>query len=358
MKKKGGSLTWHYYRKFGSGLQADALYSYLNIHGCETFIINYGVGKRPALWKIRLFASFFDALIPRVLSSKIHYHFLNFEHKYLKETQLVRTYEDLEYVVRSFDTVICGSDQIWAPNVLNENYLLPFVPDYIRKVSYAASIGLPTIPKDKRALYKKSLSRFFAVSVRERQGQEILKNEIGISSTVVLDPTLLLDRKEWLSIARYRCHTPYILCYFLGRNRNHRQMTQEFAQKTRLPVLCLSRFPEDKTWGWNVDEDAGPQEFVGYVDNASYVITDSFHGTCFSINLGKDFYVVNRFTPEDPINQNSRIANILSLFGLENRLIDKIPGDVTSINYGVVQERLHEEREKSHCFLQQSIGLG
>lgn len=351
-----GVITWHNYPNFGSALQAYALHTYINNLGKNAILINYVPNSLPKYWKLRLFLSFFDFIIPKSLSRKLHYRFLAFEHKYFKETSLITSKPGLKDVVNKFDTFICGSDQIWAPNVFDETYMLSFVPDGKKKYSYAASIGLSVIPKSLREKYKFLLSRFDGIAVREQQGADLLKQIFDIKAKVVLDPTFLIDANSWCSISKKpNIKEKYILCYFLGKTEKHRKIVEIISNQTGYKVICLSRFPIDFRPTFTTETDAGPREFLGLVANASLVVTDSFHGLCFSINLNRDFYIVNRFTNNDPINQNSRIQNILGKMDLQDRLINEAPSKITSIDYIPVNERLQKERDYSVEYLRSII---
>lgn len=352
---KIGIITWHNYPNFGSALQAFALHHFINENGGEAELINYVPGKQPALYRIRIFLSLFDKIIPRIISRKLHYRFLAFERKYFKETAIIRTMIGLKRMNSLFDCFICGSDQIWAPNVFNEVYMLSFVEDDKKKISYAASIGIPLIPEEIKVLYKSLLSRFQKISVREKQGRDLLFKEFGITSKVVLDPTLLIKAEDWRRLAKYPSTQKYLLCYFLGKNEEHRILVERIAQTKNLKIICLSRLSMDKRPTFITDDDAGPREFIGYIDSADIVVTDSFHGLCFSINLEKDFYVVRRFKENDVINQNSRILNILNMVGLEQRLIDDSDAILPPIDYQTVKGKLEKLRCDSASFLFDAI---
>lgn len=349
-------ITWHNYPNFGSALQAYALHAFINSRGGDATLVNYVPGQKEKLRRFRIIASYFDRMLPYSLSKRLHYRFLSFARREFRLTRLFTKKEQLSQLNNEFDVFICGSDQIWAPNVLNEVYLLDFVDDAKKKISYAASIGLPVIPEEKKPIYQHFLSRFSAIALREEQGAELLKNEFGIEPKVVLDPTLLLRKTDWEKIMRKnklckRLKGQYILCYFLGQSESHRKLVEEVAKSTGLKVIALSRFAVDSREQFIVDSDAGPREFLGYIHDAALVITDSFHGLCFSINLNKNFYVVKRFSENDPINQNSRILNILSKVNLTNRLIDSTPSCVQSINYSEVNQLLDNLREYSIDYL-------
>ena len=351
-----GIITWHYYPNFGSSLQAYALHSFINRHGGDASLINYVEGNRPEFWRLRLLLGRIDAVVPRFMASKLHYRFLLFEKQYFRETKIIRTRDGLEEQNCRFSKFICGSDQIWAPNVFNDVYFLSFVKDNAKKYSYAASIGLPRIPDGLINKYKVLLDDFNMISVREYQAQSYLKDTFGIDSELVLDPTLLITSRQWREIAISPKTSDYLLCYFLGQNEGHRKIASEIAKSLGLKIICLSRFDVDKKQkDFVVESDAGPREFVGYVNNADIVITDSFHGLCFSINLSKQFYVFPRFPEDDPINQNSRITNLLSIFGLEDRLISSVPGKILNINFGLVNDMLEIMRKKSASYLKAVI---
>lgn len=350
--KKTAIITWHHYPNFGSALQAYALHHYINSHGGDATLINYRKGGYPSLYRFRRYVGLFDKFIPKVISDKLHYRFIRFEAEEFKQTRLIIDEISLNSLNSEFSTFICGSDQIWAPNVLHEPYLLSFVNDNKERYSYAASIGLSILPREKIEIYSKHLSRFNAISVREEHGAALLKSVFNLDATVVLDPTLLLDKNEWdkLSGKQFR-NESYLFCYFLGENELHRKLVEDCAKKMGIKVICASRFPMDVRPSFTTDKDVGPREFLGYIECAELVVTDSFHGLCFSINFNKNFYVVERFVSGDPINQNSRIYNILSKLNLMDRLISAIPEKIQNINYEEVNKELELLRSSSKRFL-------
>lgn len=353
-----GIITWHNYPNVGSALQAYALHTFINNHNGNATIINYSPFGRPSLWLIRLIISKFDFILPRRISKYFHYRFIAFEKKYFKETKLIKSVNGLRKTNNHFDTFICGSDQIWAPNVFHDEYMLSFVNDDKIKIAYAASIGLPSIPIELQDTYKKLLNKLQFISVREQQGANLLKQLFKIDSTVVLDPTLLLTPKDYDKIAATTIKpTKYILCYFLGENEEHRIIVSEFSKKINLPIVSISRNKIDFRDNFITDIDTGPREFLSYVRDAEFVFTDSFHGLCFSINFNVNFYVTKRFSEDSPINQNSRIINILNIFNLEDRLITQVPSKIEYINFSNVNKNLELLRTKSHDFLKKSIEL-
>lgn len=358
--KRTGIITWHNYPGFGSVLQAYALFAFINGHGGNATIINYVPKFKPKLGKLRYLLSRLDPIIPHFLTVKLNYGFIYFEKRHLKETREVHTTEELQKLNTQFDNFVCGSDQIWAPNVFEKNYFLAFAPNDKNKVSYAASIGLSDIPPDLRDKYKTLIGRLDYVSVRERQGADLLKRLFGIEAQVVLDPTLLLRPDDWRTLLpkrNKRVESGYVLCYFLGKTGWHRDYAASLARSRHKKLVCLSNLEQDiANPDFGIVRNAGPQDFLAYVSSSDMVLTDSYHGILFSLIFGKQFLCFERFKQDDAINQNSRVYNILALLKLESRLV-KAPGIPTTkqqIDYQQVRKRLSVLREQSVAFLKEA----
>ncbi len=237
-----------------------------------------------------------------------------------------------------------------------------FVPNQINKVSYATSFGVSSIPWYQKKRTKEYLKRINHLSVREIKGAQIVKEVSGLEAKVVVDPTLLLDSAEWEKVISRKEIIPekYIFCYFLGENNEHRAIAEELKKKTGLAIVTtphLDSFVEkDLSFGDYRLFDVGPDDFVNLIRNAQYVLTDSFHGTVFSILHHKQFVTLNRFS-EGGQSRNSRIDSLCQLLGLGER---RYQGDISvqmgrSIDYDYVDKRLMELREESKGFLQNSL---
>ena len=363
-KKKIGITTWHYYNNYGSRLQAFALYKMVSIIGYKARFVNYRNAKVGLLPPFKRYVLNVILALPRAVCNfflnSIDYASLKFERKYLPQTKLVTDEPSLKAIARSFDTLICGSDQIWAPNVYNPIYMLDFVPDNINKVSYAASIGLESIPDEIVEDYKKYIRRINYVSVREDKGKEILKNQCGIESTVVLDPTLLLPKKEWdkLKISS-TIKEKYIFCYFLKKDHHYKDMVKEFAQRNGYTIYGISDNSEDSLWMCTFDfRTIGPQEFIGLIEGAQCVFTDSYHGTIFSMIYHKSFLLFERFSNKDTICQNSRIEQLNNYFGIDKNIVkgDSIRKvELAQIDYVEFEINLEKLRKVSMSFLIQAL---
>ena len=361
--KKIGLLTWHYYSNFGSMLQTHATYSVLKELGYDPRVLNYRnpvFGKVDKyLYLVKRLLSFIPYKMYTILPKKLLQPQFRFSNLW-KKTDVVYDSMSLQLQIKGFYAIICGSDQIWAPNVYNSVYMLDFVPDNIRKISYAASIGLNSIPKELVSNYKKYIGRIDSISVREYQGKKILENQCGIKSEVVLDPTLLVDVSKWkqLSISsNIRCH--FIFCYFLRKDHQYREAVEKFAKQNNLALYGISDNPNDANW-MNIltHVTIGPREFLGLINDAQIIITDSYHGTIFSLLHHKDFITSERFESNDEICQNSRIEQLVQYFGISKNIItinEHTELSVNHINYENFEEKLSVLRGNSIKFLKEAL---
>ena len=278
---------------------------------------------------------------------------------YLKQSLISYDDKTVKKCNSKYRLFICGSDQIWAPNVFDPIYFLSFVDYEKPKIAYAPSIGLDRIPKELEVDYCNLLRRFDCLSVREEKGAELIKNICGLNAKVVLDPTLLLEDKEWLKLSvDPKIEGDYIFAYFLGDNKTHRDSVKWLADRLNCKIVSISQYDLDREMTDYVVKYAGPREFLGYIKNAKIIVTDSFHGTVFSIIFRKNFYVFERFSNTDKICQNSRIYNILNKTNLIDRIIKfdgYINNHIHEINYNDVYKLLEAERLNSITYLKDSI---
>ncbi|MBQ9388666.1 MAG: polysaccharide pyruvyl transferase family protein [Synergistaceae bacterium] len=261
-----------------------------------------------------------------------------------------------------YDYVVTGSDQVWnrAWCVTSEGlrfYYLQFV-ERSQRVSYAPSFGLRSLPFIDLPLHKKGLRGFNRLSCREVSGCEIIKRLTNLDAQLVLDPTLLLEAAQWRKLARkpsYDVPENYALVYLLGAdNEYYRTIRKTVIEKSAegRKLIDISGYSSGNEYYYHT----GPQEFLWLVDNADYVFTNSFHGTVFSINFGKNFtsfWKERKGHPEDI----TRLDNILSNCGLNDRLYTPENVDVvgTAIDYGTVFEKLAIMRESSLNYLRQCL---
>ena len=230
-----------------------------------------------------------------------------------------------------------------------------FVAENKKKVAYAPSFGVTKIcQKRKKEKIRGYLSKFYALSVREQQGADIMKDLFPERERipVVLDPTLLLSKEDWCKLASSVKKEKYLLCYFLRENVKYREAADRIAQGLDLKIKVISE------WGGFEDcesyADVGPKEWVALVKDADFVLTDSFHCVLFSMMNHINFYAYKRFPDNSTESQNSRIESILHMTNLEDRLlsVDETLNEITMIDkYDSVDLCIEAERKKSLDYL-------
>ena len=260
-----------------------------------------------------------------------------------------------------YDVLCIGSDQVW--NYEKGYSLEPFFACFdkkgTKKISYASSIGLSSLSKEAERVFKKELSGFSHLSVREQQASELLENLLDRDVDVVLDPTLILDNKEWQEVAKFdMCpKEKYILVYIVTIKPCDYvlEVARHIAKERNLKIvrICRDAYPEHS--GNDVQEilTAGPSDFVGLFANAEFVVTNSFHGTVFSINFSKSFYSVIK----SQHSTNSRLTSILKKLNLENRILpvgSPLPM-ISDVDYTIPAEKLKEERYHSIEYIKKAL---
>lgn len=364
---KTATVTWIKHYNYGTYLQAYALQKAICKLGYENDIISdFNIQQmepsknsfiKKNINRILHLSRTIDNYKYKKIDLKRLQHYVEFKEKYMSVTDPVIE-EQLNLLNEKYDTFICGSDQIWAPNkeVFHEFYYLAFADNDKKKISYAPSLGLNNFQVDTNKI-KKLVERFNKVSVREESGKQLLEQITDKQIDVVLDPTLLLKQEEWDEVAKTDAKKDYIFCYFLGENDWYYDLVRKLAKERNCDILTIPTKPvQVKRKGIILLED-GPSEFIGHIKNASMVITDSFHGTIFSILYQKEFLVLKRFQDTEKNCQNSRIYNLLNKLKIENRFVNE--GDVinlTSLNYEKINDLLDKERIKSIQFLSGSLG--
>lgn len=362
MKKHIGILTWHYYNNFGSALQAFALQETLTRLGYIVDIINYRkfpYKNESALKKIiKKILQYTLAKVCNKIYNRVVNNIALYQKRYLNQTEPFTDPSYMKSIACEYDCIVYGSDQIWAPNVYTHIYMGAHVPDNVRKISYAASIGLNEIPTDLVEVYKKNLSSYYAVAVREEEGKVLLKNKCGIEASVVLDPTLMIDASTYKSMQRKvrGLNGKYIFCYFLNKEHNYKKKVQEYARKNNLQIIGVSDRKADAEW-MTLLTNIGADQFLWLINHAETIFTDSYHGSIFSLLFHKNLWTFIRFAEENPICQNSRIRQLKKNFNLGNRIItaEQMIDDTIAIDYAFFERRLAELKKESHSYLHKAL---
>lgn len=274
-------------------------------------------------------------------------------------------YKNLCEGSKNYDAVVVGSDQVWLPHGLKTKFFnLIFVDDHVRKVSYASSFGVSEIPSFQRKETGAYLDRFYAISVREQKGKDIVEKLSRKTASVVADPTLLLNSKEWaeeVKNTQVNESSPFIFCYFLGPNPEARKAARELRAATGYKIITLRHMDEfvegDEEFGDEAPYDVDPNGFVKYISEAEYVCTDSFHCTAFSIQFHRKFMTFYRFSSGEKGGRNSRIDSLFNILAVPREHIYQ--GDVMKINspvdWNIVDDKLGALREESVEFIRNSL---
>lgn len=252
----------------------------------------------------------------------------------------------------SFDFFVCGSDQIWNPTyrVTSELAFCSFGPQ--KTMCLAPSFGVSEIPRNRAAEYAEWIRPICALSVREDAGARIIKDLTGRDAEVLLDPTMLAQSDIWHKLCKQPNETlpgKYIVCYFLGKiDKKDKKIIDQIAKEKKLPVVFL--FDTAHPQYYTLD----PAEVLFAIKNAKCVLTDSFHGTVFSILFRRDFLVFKR--NEGGLSMNSRLDTLLKKFGFEDRT--STAGTIEPIDdaqWREVDAILSIEREKANRYIQGSL---
>jgi hypothetical protein len=271
--------------------------------------------------------------------------FDRFKSDYLTVTQTCRTLEDISTCVSDANVLIAGSDQIWnsysLENGLDSAFYLDFGPEEAVKISYAASFGVNEVKEKDRSFVVEMLKNFDHISIREEKGRKLLE-ELGFKGKVVVDPVFLLDKKEWESLTvNMTMPAPYILIYSIGNISDSMfSMIRQIQGKTGYKAICVRSNRHIR--GIEEITDAGPAEFVSLIKNASFVISNSFHATAFSLIFEKEFYSYPYET-----KSSERIVALLKDLKIEERYGANHFDETVKINYTTINEYIETLYKKS-----------
>ena len=223
---------------------------------------------------------------------------------------------------RIYQAFITGSDQVWNPECYSPAYYLDFAGKGALKLSYAASISKSQLSPAQRETMKEHLADFTAISLREAEAVDLVKDLAPGKVSWVLDPTLLLSRQEWDEVcAPPVIREPYVFCFFLGGDESHRAAAQAFARKKKLklvtmPYLLGKYRPCDKNFGDIRLFAVSPPQWISLIKHGAYVFTDSFHGSVFSQIYEKNYFA---FCRDGAKGMETRLESLTKLFGNPNR---------------------------------------
>lgn len=365
---KIGLITIYHVPNYGSVLQTYATQVILEKLGAVCCIIHY---KYPNEWHWRhgakkppLLRSLYRSFFPTKKVASLD----AFKKRFFK---LTKTFNSLEAMASEkwsdFDAFVVGSDQVWNYRFLHGDsaFMLSFVPDTKPRYSLASSFAQKSLPEKVFDKYKKHLSKFSSLSVREKNGVGIINNQLGINKPVeiLLDPTLLLSKEEWIaSVPRsdFKKTRPYILLYMLTYAFEPRpfifEVIKHYQQQMHCDVIALAGYtPQESAMGINMQNmnSASIPEFIDLIQRADMVITSSFHGTAFAINFGIPLISI---VPDG--DGDDRQVSFLKSVGAGNS-ITHINDDLSSINpfydTDLVNRNLHSIRSMNIDWINKNI---
>ena len=357
-------ITMHCPLNYGAVLQTYALQSYIEYLGHSAEIIDYRpsylvrtqklfyIGNKHAKSNLLFATAYIMLKLPQRI--KIRRNFNKFIKRHLNLSNIrYNTCEELVSNPVRADVYICGSDQIWntaLPNGSDDAYFLSFVQKGLKN-AYAASLAISTALDSKnKERFKRLLSDFSAISVREDTAIPIL-SFLEKNIVHVLDPVFLLSKEEWITRFNLKETTSdsYILVYPMGDGKNVLYQARQLAKDTNLPIFSISQSKKRESFVTKTFSNIGPVKFVELVLNAKYVVTNSFHGTAFSIIFKKNFWACNI------ANTSSRIESLLRCTGLTNRLIGDGNSTIdllTAPDYATLDEKQQDLIHFSKHFLE------
>lgn len=363
---KIGVVTFHHAKhSYGASLQAFATVRVLRNMGYDVELISYENAYEQASIKDHG-VSVKKKFILYLNKMARMYLYNGRKDPYLKSENLDHIYGCVTNKVYSnvaqmqglyYDVLLVGSDQVWNPEVtgyLDDVFLLMFGKAK-RRVSYASSMGSHRLNGYERSLFKKGLDMFTSISVREAYAKEQLQPLVDRNIKVVADPTLLMTKEEWrnefaINENSERGSQPYILTYFVGGNlTSYWNDVKKYVDELKLPLWNIQSHSKKRG---NVDRviyAATLDEILSLLSNAALIITDSFHGTAFSINFQRQFVAL--LNKKNPV----RVIDLLKSVGLSNRINIDTKHVMDNINFEEVTEQLASIRDDSIQWLKNAV---
>ncbi len=349
VRRKVGILNLQHSPNFGACLVAYALQTAIERCGSRATIIDYRLWK-----KSRLFSKAYRR------EKAENKNFEKFRNKFLKRTKPCYDADDLALLNARFDTFVTGSDQVWRFRYVYRSlkeFLLAFAAPHKTLFSYAASLGIDYWEGNDEATETvcQNLQRFNSISVREESGVDICRDMFGVEAVRVIDPTLLLGAEDYEPVMKNEKSVPvkpYLAKMILDENPETEREIVRLAKEKGWDIIDI--YGEKKMIGGKetvVCRSVG--EWLKLLQNAAYVLTDSFHCVCFSVLFRRPFTCVI-----NPVRGASRLENLLGILGLRHRLVAKLDGyflDENATDYDEVNKILAAERQKGYDYLKNCL---
>ncbi len=362
MEKKVCILTFQRAINYGATLQMYALQKVIKEQGCSVEILDYYSDFIYKNYKIFNFSdiinlkNFLQKFLNGYTTYKRNKKFKKFiAYNMVFTKKLLKN--DLKSLEQNYDIFIVGSDQVWNPNITNndESYFLDFINDNAKKYSYAASFGVSKWEQFYKLDINTLLKSFKMISVREDTAKKIIQSQLTKDISVDLDPVFLLPKNTWINLVKNRAmiDREYILVYTVGNPKYVYEYTKKLSEQNNCDVINIrykiSLKNKNFTIG-NVLYDVGPDEFVSLIANAKYIVTNSFHATAFSIIFNKKIYI------ELPDGLSSRIEDLCTSLKIKlNNTKDNKLKEISNVNWKDINYQLDKKRKKSLTYINKVI---
>lgn len=354
-------ITRHAIANYGSILQSYATEKLFKNLGYDTEIINYipeeektknlinTYIKNSSFWNKNIITRKLYYIIQRKNINRMNNKFEEYRKEYLNITKKeFNNIKELKSNIPKADIYCTGSDQVWGKignQIYDKAYFLDFLPKKSKCISYAASFGTKKINEELNKNLPYLLSKYKNILVRENSALDIVKRSGFKNTNQVLDPTLMLSKEDWNNLClNSKNKNPYILIYQLHHNKNFNKYAKKVKKKLGIELIRINTSKFFKFKPGKLICLPTPSEFLTYIKNAELVLTDSFHGTVFSIIFNKKFVDIL------PKKTGTRINSILELFGVEDRLLNDY-NDLSiiskEIDFNRINNKLEKERKES-----------
>lgn len=360
---KIGIITFHRAHNCGAALQCVALITVLKRMGHDVKVLdcnNIGHGFFPSCLRLRVWLGWFHfMLVTKARAQRLWFRYMRFRAKFMPMTKRIGINERFP---EEFDYIVLGSDQVLNPEWMGRYgnvFLMRDKCEDKKKIAYAASFGVSSLPEGSREYFSEALSHFVAIGVREDTGLGICRKELGLNvpSLVTLDPTLLLLAEDYTKFERpVRVEGEYVLVYWMGHTKEYVcELAHQVAKVygLRVIVATIMAYNDNEEW-----ISVSPDQFLYLVKRARFVVTASFHGTAFAIINHKPFLTV---IPRG-LNVAGRMISLLNLIKLSNQLVNE--GELLdselirkrmSIDFEEADFHLQKLRTQSLQFLQKTL---
>ncbi|MGB6299899.1 MAG: polysaccharide pyruvyl transferase family protein [Rivularia sp. (in: cyanobacteria)] len=356
---KIGIVTFHHIDNYGATLQAYALHKFLKQHGYDVQIIDYRPSKAikyytRGLSPINKDFSLNKRAFGNIARAWRMRQFLRSQTKLSQKKYYSK--KGLEYFRDKYDVVICGSDQIWCLDSFrgfDTSYFLDFVSQDTRRISYAASFGNSTSLKNHKEEICKLVEKFQTILVRDSNSKNIINTECNVDATRVLDPTFIAKYDDIISPVNIKDN--YLLIYNqAGLTPAQEEFVNSIAEAKSLTIVSVGKY--NKIAHTNL-VSASPKEWVSLFSQAAYIVTNTYHGTIFSIIFKRLFTVFGHD------KKSQKLTDLLDIFDLSNRMlmgiseVETVNAQLHDIDYESVSKILTVKISESQNYLLEALAI-